>query len=286
MKAKYSTFTEQVQSALRLLRLHKITVTKLFLLPIVPFAFITPYLLDVYYYNLNNVAIVLRGSTLIFFIVAIVAAIAFLILCEMVKVALYATFASKQTIGARKALQIGAQRFPAFLYTEVLIAIFVFIALVPVLVLNYWFSVVGRELLNSVMPLAVTDLLILIVAIFFLIPAFIVGIWLSFAQIISAIDNKSGLTALTHSVTLIRPNFKPIALRMVGWTILTIIVSYMVSTMPLAHWLIPIILMLLGVAFVVVVYKETSDNSTANLSTKAGNYNTQKTRVRRKIIAS
>lgn len=286
MKAKYSTFTEQVRSALRLLRLHKITVIKLSLLPIIPFAFITPYLLDTYYHNMNNVAVVLRGSTLFFFIVAVIAAVTFLILSEIVKVALYATFASKHIIGARKALQIGTQRFPAFLYTEVLLAVFVFITLVPVLVLNYWYGIVGRDLLSNAMPLAVADLLILVVAILFLVPVFIVGIWLSFAQIIAAIDYKSGLTALTHSVTLIRPNFKPVALRMVGWTILTVVISYMVSNMPLGHWLIPIVMMLLGVAFLVIVYRETIEKKGGSLSEGAGNYNTLKPRIRRRVASS
>lgn len=276
--AKYSTFTEQVSSAFRLLRFHKVTAIKLALLPLVPFAFTLPYLIDLANYNQYNLTPSLQGVTLVFFVVALIAAITFLILCEIVKAGLYAVFSTTKAIGARKALQIGTQRFPAFLFTEIILAVFVFVSLIPVLILNFWSGVLGTEMLAQFMPLAVAELLVLIVAIIFLIPVFIIGIWLSFAQLLASIDNKMGLTALTHSVTLIRPNFKPIALRLVGWTVFVLVASYIVQPLPLAYWLVPAILMLLGVAFLVVLYQETIGQRSSGLSEKS-----DKTGVSRRI---
>lgn len=235
------------------------TVIILSLLPIIPFLFTVPYLVELSQYQANELP-PLEGTTVTLFAIAFVAAISTFILREISKAGIFVSLSEKENLGAKKSLQIGTKRFPAFLYTEILVVIFVFVSLIPAILVNYWFVNFGKAFFYPIMNQLVADILALLVVMILLIPAFIVGTWLSFASLISATSLTGGFTALTKSVTIVRPVTKRIFKRLLGWIILASVASYVVSPLPVARWLVPFIILLVGTAFSVTVYKEASSN--------------------------
>jgi len=255
--ASLTSFSKEISNSWIIFRSRWRTVIILALLPIVPFLFTLPYLVNLSQYPASELP-PLEGSTIIMFALALVATIATFILREISKAGIFISMTNKENVGAKKALQLGTQRFPAFLYTEILVIIFVFVTLIPTVLLNYWFVNFGKAFFYPIMNQLVADLLLLVIAIILLIPVFIIGTWLSFAPLISAVTNNGGLSALTKSVTIIRPITKRVFKRLIAWTILASAVSYMVSPLPIAKWLFPFIILLIGTAFLVTLYKETA----------------------------
>lgn len=254
---KLTKFTQELQTSWSIFLKTWRASFKLVFLPIIPLLFTVPYLIEMASSLQYGQLPTLTGSTIYSFILALVGVIAFLMLSEIIRASLFVIYTNNET-GARKALQIGTKLFPKFLYTDVLSFLYLLVAMVPLFILIFWMINGGREMIYGIFNPILGDVVLLIALIIFLAPPLILAIWLSFTQIIVATGKSSGIRALTHSTTLIRPIFKGILKRIVIWLIVYVVISYMVSPLPIAYWLIPLILKLIGAAFLVVLYQEAS----------------------------
>jgi hypothetical protein len=254
---KLTKFSQELRASWNMFLKTWRTSFKLVFLPVIPMLFTVPYLIELTSSLKYSQFPSLAGATIITFIMALVGVIAFIMLLEIVRASLFIIYDNSET-GARKALQLATRRFPMFLYTDFLSFVYLFVVTAPLLILIFWANNGGREMLYSVFSPIIGDIVLLIIFIIFAIPLFILAIWLSFAQIIVATGKGSGFHALTYSTTLIRPILKNIVKRLIVWFIIYVVISYMVSPLPIASWFVPMILRLVGVAFLVVLYKEAS----------------------------
>ncbi len=253
---KLSPFSHELAESYRLFRRKWKPLVKMVVLPIIPFLFTTPYLMEYYSAQSYGENLTLNGATLTLFLIALVALLTFLILSEIVKVGIFAELSSSKYLGVRRSLKIGTERFFRFIYTEILVVIFLFVSMIPAFILNYWYEQAGRELLNrSGVPYSGTFIIVVFALLFFL-PSFILGIWLTFAPLISVVTKYRGMGALTHSVTITRPYFRQLIGRLVMWTVVFMAVVYSVKPLPIASIVVPLVMMLVGAAFVVTLFKE------------------------------
>jgi len=264
-RAKLRKFTRELRISLGIFHRTWRASFKLVFLPIIPLLFTIPYLIELTNSLRYNEIPALTGTTIYTFLLALVGTIAFLMLLEIVRASLFIIYDNNK-VGARKALQLATRRFPRFLYTDILSFVFLLVAMIPLLILVFWTNNGGREIMYSASNQIIGDIVLLIVFAIFAIPPFILAIWLSFAQIIVAVRKYSGFRALTYSTTLIRPILKSILKRLVAWIFIYVVVSYIVSPLPIASWFIPLVLKLVGAAFLVVLYKEASGSINTNVS--------------------
>lgn len=255
-KATFSTFPTELRASFGVFRATWRTSAKIVFLPLIPLLFTFPYLILLYaslQYNefpTLNVASVLTG------LIALIGVIAFLMLLEIVRAALFATYALGQNIGARKALQIGTRRFPSFLYTDVVALVYLTFAMLPFAILLFWVQNGGNDILLSLLGTVLANIVLLLAFVIFLAPLVIVATWLTFTQIIVATSKNTGFHALTYSTTLVRPVMWTILGKLVCWMIFAGVVSYAVQPLPIFYWLIPLIIKLWGAAYLVTLYKE------------------------------
>jgi len=255
--AKFSTFPTELRASFGVLRATWRTCAKIIFLPLIPLAFTFPYLIILYSSLQTNEFPALNAASVVVGAIALIALIAFLILQEIIRAALFAVFSLGQNIGARKALQIGTRRFPTFLYTDILVFVYLAVAIVPLVVLIFWTNNGGEELLLSIFNPIIANIVLFIGFIIFIVPIVVTATWLSFAQIIVATGKNTGFHALTYSTTLVRPVMFKILLKIVTWIIFAGVISYAVSPLPIFYWLIPLIINLWGVSFLITLYKET-----------------------------
>lgn len=256
-KPKFTPFTKELKESFGILGKTWQTSLKIVFLPIIPLLFTFPYLIVLYATLQEDQFPALNFSNIVIGVAALIGFIAFIMLLEIVRAGLFATYSLEKNIGARKALQIGTKRFPTFLYTDFLSLVYLVISMVPFFVLVFWTGNGGTDMLFSIFGSIIANLILFLAFIVFLLPLAITALWLTFTQIIVATGKNTGFHALTYSTTLVRPVIFTIFFKIVGWMIFAGIISYAVSPLPILYWLIPIIVKLWGAAYLVVLYKET-----------------------------
>jgi hypothetical protein len=255
---KLTTFTHQVQTSWRLFAARWRTAVKLALLPLVPLLFGVPFLLE-------RSALLgsggfgpadVRASPLTT-TVALLAVAAYAVVSLALKAGLFIALEAPTDIGARRALQRGFRRFFPFLWTELLTALLVAIAVLPTLLLHTWYTTVFRPEVTGLVVRAVTDALAVvgILALFF--PALALAVSLAFGSLATAIGEAgAGVVALQWSARVVRGQFAGVWKRLVGWSVLTLVLAAAVSPLPIARWLVPFLLTILSFTFLVTVYKD------------------------------
>jgi len=264
--AKLTKFNQEIRASWGIFRRTWRTSFKIVFLPLLPLLFTIPYLIELSASLQYNEIPTLKGATVVSFLLAVIGLIAFFMLLEIVRIALFVVFTDNK-IGARKALQLGTKRFPVFLYTDIVSFVYLVFASIPLFVLIFWTNNGGKELMHTIFNPIIGDIMLVIAFVIFAIPLFVIAIWLSFTQVIVAVGKYTGFHALTYSTTLVRPIFKQITKRLIAWLIIYVVISQIVSPLPIAYWLIPLILKLVGVALLVVLYEEAS--GTINKNTPA-----------------
>lgn len=171
--------------------------------------------------------------------------------------AMMIAFASKKKITLMVALTSAAKRYIPVLYTSFLAGLAVAVAFIPAQLLNYWYSAVGASLPVSGGGRTAVDVVVFVAVVALMIPAVIVSVWVMYAPLAVALkETPSGLTAILFSKAMVHKHIWSIVWRMVGVLIFFEAVSISVSALPIAGAVVPLILVMLTVAFFVELYKE------------------------------
>lgn len=171
--------------------------------------------------------------------------------------AMMIAFASKKKVSLLVALTDAVKRYIPVLYTSILAGLAVAVSFIPAELLNYWYVAVRDTLPISGNGLSALDVVIFVAFIALLIPAFIVSIWVMYAPLAVALREVSGgFTALLFSKQIVHTHIWSLAWRIIGTLVLFEVLSITVSSLPLAAALVPLVLMILTIAFFVELYKE------------------------------
>jgi uncharacterized membrane-anchored protein YitT (DUF2179 family) len=242
-------------SAWQLFRAQWKTAVKIAVVPIVPLLFVFPFAVERAMLFVKSSSI--QSISLFTTIVGLLGLLAFFVVSFIAKAALYTAFVKGPRVGARHALVHGTRRFFHVFWTDVLIAILMAVALLPLFLTLGWYTVSQRATIHDPSTLAATDALLLIIALFLTIPACVLAVAFLFSPLLAAVgESPGGIPALQQSFMIVRGQGRPILWRLVGWTLLSVAVSLIVSPLPIARWLVPFLLAIYGTAFLVVVYRE------------------------------
>jgi hypothetical protein len=250
-------FFLEVTSAWKLVSSRWKTLLKLVVVPLVPFALTIPYIMEL----LNSIQYgelpALQGATIFNFVIAFIAGVAFFVAGIITKASILHTLSQPKDLGARVALNKGSNIFFHFLWTEIIVSVYLAFSYLPFAILIFWYENTGATWFASIFDPILASIILGLLGIIFLLPLIMAVIWLSFASLITVTgDAKAGLDSLTYSTTIIRKNFWLVTLRLIGWVIFSYILTQAVQPLPYMRWIIPFLLMLTGAAFVVVLYKD------------------------------
>ncbi len=227
----------------------------LLLITIVPLLFVLPYMIEVV--ALGGVMPVLQGSTIATFAAALFGTIAFLVVSTITNAGFYILYASSRDVALYDLLRRGTERFFPYVFTQIWVFLFMAYAALPFAAVKFWYFYYGSEFLGRFVDVFALQAIVLLADIILLIPVFVVAVWTAFAPLATVLkDGETGADSLRKSTTIVRPNFRPVALRLVGWLVFTYIMTQAVSPLPYLGLIIPIALAVTGLAFNVVVYKE------------------------------
>ncbi len=172
--------------------------------------------------------------------------------------AMMIAFASKTKISLAVALTSAVHQYIPVLYTSFLAGLAVVLALIPVQLLNYWYATMAYSGL-TIDGSAVTALraIMTIALVALMIPALIVVVWVMYAPLAVALkETAGGFTAIMFAKHKVHKHVWQIVWRMVGAIVLFQIVTISVSTLPVASFVVPFVMMILIIAFFVGLYKE------------------------------
>jgi hypothetical protein len=167
-------------------------------------------------------------------------------------------FAAKKKLSFMTVIKEAIWRYIPVLYTSVLAAFAVVVALIPAQALNMWYAAAARSGLDlSESGILAVDSIMVIALVALLIPAAIVAAWVVYAPLATAVkDAPAGFTAMMYSKHLVHGHLWPVFWRMFGSLLLFQVISRSVDSLPMATTLVPFVLAIVTVAFFVEVYKE------------------------------
>lgn len=259
MTQTFTPFFHEVKTAWLLVFSRAKTIAKILVAPLVPFLFTIPYTIELFEALKSNALPPIQGTTILTFSVALVAGIAFFVASIIAKASIFIALTKEKDSGARLALRDGTNRFFPFIWTEILVSIYIMFAYLPFAVLNFWYQNGGKDQLTLSLGSLPTSIVTTLIGVLFLIPLIILVIWLSFASLITATKGaRAGLRSLLASTTIARNNFKQIAWRLLGWVVFSYVLTQAVQPLPYIRWIMPFLLLLTGAAYLVVLYKEAS----------------------------
>lgn len=116
-------------------------------------------------------------------------------------VGMFVVYTSSSDLGPRAAFHIGTQRWSAFLWTEVLVALAILCAAAPSLVFTWWAKGTLGPLLYAE---PILGMFVLTIAVLLFLPVLVVATWYAFAPVAAARGEASGSLALAASRRLIR----------------------------------------------------------------------------------
>jgi hypothetical protein len=167
-------------------------------------------------------------------------------------------FAAKKKVSLAVALTSAVRRYIPVLYTSFLSGLAIALAFLPAQLLNSWYmNTLSSGLVVDGSGMDALRIIIVIAVIALMIPPVIIAVWVMYAPMAVALkETTAGFTALMFAKNLTHKHAWQIVWRMIGALILFQVVSMSVSTLPIAWYAIPFILMILIVAFFVELYKE------------------------------
>lgn len=181
---------------------------------------------------------------LLLFIVAFV-------LTVVTRAGMFAYLGDPQIHGGRMALRRGWEIFAPYIWTEILVAVVVVVALLPGLLVGGWMlTASGQGALSSG-----TAALTAVVAVALLLPGIGAAVWYAFAPLAVAVGSKGGPAALALSSKLVRGHFWPVVARLLLWVIIQAAIARVVSPLPVLNWLVPYLVSLLGLAYFMALYQ-------------------------------
>jgi len=167
---------------------------------------------------------------------------------------MFAYLADPRIHGGRAALRRGWQRWLPYLWTELLLAVIVAVAMAPGLLLGWW--LVSFFSVNAVNP---EDLGLLFLALLapavLLLPGVAIAVRYAFAPLAVAVGSTAGPAALSLSSKMVQGHFWPVLGRLLLWILVQIIVVRMVSPLPILNWFVPYAISILGLAYLVALYQ-------------------------------
>ncbi len=257
---KLKSFPDELKGAWKLFQGQWTTAILLSLIPVIPFLLTIPYLLKYAYALQASPApyIPIESTS----ILALIGLIGLVITAQISKAGLYILFSRGKGLTAKKAFKEGFQQFIPFVYTNILVLLTVVVLLIPALALHTWYGNSMRVSIDvGINGIIAIDLFVLAVVTILALPAIYFAISFTFAPIMVATKTaKGGAPALKESYTLVSKKIFPVLFRLIGWGILYVILTRITSTLLIANWLVPFLMMIIGAAFLVIMYKELKSN--------------------------
>lgn len=248
-------FSMEVRGAWNLFAPRWLDAVLIALTPLIPLLLLIPYIAERLFLRLNGAGGVPSSLPAALGLIGVFAAA---VVSVIAKAALFILFRSPTRVRAADAIREGTRRFLPFLWTEALLSLLIAVALLPVALLVAWYSVLGRpRMTTDPASLFLADTATALGVLVLFLPALALSVWFAFAPIAAAVrDARGGVEALGVSAGMVRGAFWPLVGRLLAWTVLVLVISAVVSPLPIANWLIPFLLTLLGGAFLIVLYRE------------------------------
>lgn len=259
--ATLTPFSHELSVAWRLLAARWQTAVKLALIPLLPLVLLLPLLAEqsVSLTSEGLRALNIRAASPFMAGVALIGVIISLIFSIGTRAALFGLLAGPRETDVRKLLKAGFRRFFPFVFTELLVAIILIASFLPLMGFSFWYMNIGRAAASASVLLPAMETFAFAFTLALFVPPFILAVWFAFASLATAIgDARGGIAALEWSAGLVRGRWTRIMKRLAAWAVLSIVLSAAVSPLPVASWLIPLLLTLVGSAFLLAVYKELS----------------------------
>lgn len=175
--------------------------------------------------------------------------------------ALIILFAAQEKIFFITAIISALRRFVPVLYTSLLSAIAVVVALLPAFGLNYWYASMLRSgVAIDGSGIVALDAVVLVAVIALLIPAALVVVWSMYAPLLVALKaSPTGFTAIMQSKHLVHGHLWQIVWRVLGTIVLFRIIGASVQSLNVASLLVPYVLAIVAIAYFVELYKELNE---------------------------